>query len=71
MAKCYQCDMCGVVNILTPAPVRIPDDPDLFDSNEPDMVIYSKDKSYDICPVCSRKIMSLINRKKVMDSESI
>lgn len=61
MAKCYRCDMCGVVTIL-----KIP--LDLNDSiynnyDEPAMTIYTKNKNYDICANCARRILNEIERK--------
>lgn len=62
MAKCYRCDSCGVVTIL-----RDPIDLDFPDYDEPAMVVYTKKKNYDICPLCAPRIMNAIERKNVAD----
>lgn len=67
MAKCYQCDSCGVVTIL-----KIPIDLNDYDSNynyydEPAMTIYTKKKNYDICPNCAQRIINAIERKNAAD----
>ena len=57
MAKCYRCDMCGVVTILAEYGKACD-----FEVTEPDMGIYFHSRVYDICPNCAKKIVKFIER---------
>lgn len=60
MAKCYRCDMCGVVTILAEYGKVIDFDEDA--ETDPEMSIYTRNKTYDICPNCAKKIVKFIER---------
>lgn len=56
MARCYQCDMCGVVTILKGF------DEDSCEFEEPSMSIYYKKNTFDICPNCAKKVVDFVTK---------
>lgn len=61
MAKCYRCDMCGVVTILAEYNKVIDFDEDMV--SDPEMNIYYKQEVYDICPNCAKKVINFVKKK--------
>lgn len=62
MARCYQCDMCGVVTILKDTHLYA--DEEEYLNKEPAMNIYYRGRDIDICSNCARKVIALIDERK-------